>query len=130
MISLIVFIILILFFIYLAHTLFSSGLTFFINISIIALAATKATTDIKKDNMYGFYLASSLAAVIVFIAKDARFIAPIFDFFSKAYVLPMSIALIFILFFAHAFKLGNIYGKEYGKKLIELCKQKISELRK
>ncbi|MBW2984260.1 hypothetical protein KY361_04045 [Candidatus Woesearchaeota archaeon] len=126
MITLIVFIILILFFVYLAHTLFSSGLSLFINICIIALAAGRATTDLKKEKMMGFYLASSLLTVVFFVAKEVKIIKPIFDFLYKAYVLDISIALISILFIAHLLKLGSVYGKQ----LVEICRQKIAEYKK
>ena len=126
MITLIVFIILILFFVYLAHTLFSSGLSIFINICIIALAAGRATHDIKEEKMFGFYLGSSLLTVILLIAKDVKLIKPVFDFLYKAYVLDLSIALISILFIANILKLGSVYGKQ----LVEICKEKIAEYRK
>ena len=103
--------------------MFSSGLTFFINICIIALTATRASSDLKEKNMVGFYLASSLAAVIMFIAKDAKLVKPIFEFFEAAYVLHISIALVFILFFAHLLRIGNIYLKQ----LIELTKERLKK---
>ncbi|MBW2979783.1 hypothetical protein KY360_00015 [Candidatus Woesearchaeota archaeon] len=121
MIFIIVMIILWLFFIYLVHTIFSTGLVFFINICIIALTATRASTDLKKEKMAGFYLASSLLTVALFVAEETKLIKPIFDFLSKAYVLPISIALIFILFFAHILKLGSVYGRQ----LVEFCKEKM-----
>ena len=121
MIFIIVFVILALFFVYLIHTIFSSGLVFFINICIIALTATRAATDIKQEKMYGFYLASSLLTVALLVAEETKLIKPVFDFLIKAYVLPISIALISILFFAHILKLGSIYGKQ----LVELCMEKI-----
>ena len=130
MISLIVLIIFIVCFIYLFNLLFSSGLTFFVNVCILGLAAAKAKSDIKGQDRYGFYLAASLLTVVLFIAKDVKFIAAIFTFFSKASVLPISIALIFIIFFAHTIQLSYIYGKEYWPKLVEFLKQKISKLRK
>jgi hypothetical protein len=112
------------------HLMLGSGLTFFINMCIIILAAVGAKTDLKKEKMFGFYLSSSLLTVIAFIAKDTRLIKPIFEFFSKALVLPISIALILILFFAHGIKLGHTYGKKYYPELVKIIKKRLKELKK
>jgi cytochrome bd-type quinol oxidase subunit 1 len=108
--------------IYLLHTIFSSGMVLFINLCIIALTATKVKTDFKKKGMAAYYLAASFLTVILFVAKDTLAVKPIFDFFTKAFVLPMTIAMIFILFFANVLKLGSVYGKE----LLEISKEKLA----
>ncbi len=128
MISLVMFLLVLILVVYLLHALFTSGMTFFVNIVIIILAATRASGDLKKGKMYAYYLASALATTIVFISIESRPIKPIFTFLGRAHVLPMSIALVFIIFFAHMFKLSRIYGIKYGKQGIEASKKKVKEL--
>lgn len=126
MITLIVFIILILFFVYLFNALFGSGLTFFINICIIFLTAVRARAALKKEKIYGTYLASALLTVIFFIAKDVSWIKPVFDFLYRAYILDISIALVSIVFFANMMQLV----RANTKRLIVFCKKKLAEYKK
>ena len=123
MIELLVLVILIAFFIYLVHAIFSSGLTFFINVCIIWLSAGRASSDLRSGKMTGFYLAAALATVALFIAEDTQLIKPLFDFFSRAYVLPISIALVAIVFFANLFRLCSVYSMQ----LYKIARKKIAE---
>ena len=74
--------------------------------------------------MIGYYLTSSLATVVFFVAKDVKLIKPIFDFLYAALVLDLSIALIGILFFANLLKFGYVYGKQ----LLDLSKEFVKKV--
>jgi hypothetical protein len=120
MITIFVFILALLLLIYLLYMVFSSGISLFINLSIIVLAAGRIATDFKKKGMVGHYITAAFLTVILLVAKDTLYVKPIFDFLTKAFIQPVATAMIFILFFANILKLIYVQGKQ----LLENYKEK------
>jgi len=120
MIEFFVLVILILFVLYLLFLITSSALTFIVNIILLILILPRVVHDIKKRNMFIFYLLSALLATAIFIAKDESVFKWLFDFMNEAYLLAFVQALFLIFLLANVMGLSYFaiidFWKKYSKK--------------
>jgi len=80
---------------------------FVINITIIGLITARMNHDIKKEGIL-YYLISATITAFIFIFRNFFIFPYIFEFFEKALVLQLSLALIFIFAIAYLVKYTHL----------------------
>jgi len=90
---------------------------FLVNISIIVLIVAKANFDIKKDEMFSYYMLGAFITSIMYIARQA--FMPFFRYMRSFLIIDFVQALLLIFVFAHLSKLVYVYSGDYGKKFVK-----------
>src|SRR3989338_3404931 len=115
MIEFIVLIILVIFFLLLLFLVAANALAFFVNIVLLILVVPQAIKDLKKREMGVFYILSTALTAAVFIFNSS--FKWLFDFFSRAFIVPFVQAMFLMFAFAHVMALAYFYIGDIAKRI-------------
>ena len=98
-------------------SLFSSLLSFLLNIVLLIAFGLVIYTELKKKTMYRYYLWGILLTAGMFIGRETLALMPVFDLFARMGLLQISTAVFLIYVFSQVARFfDELQAGKYGKK--------------